>query len=229
MATEATPFGIGVGQVFAAGFRGVRSRPAGLLTAGAITIGTYLAFRLPAQSATDDGRLVIGLALDLVGLVVSSTVALPWYLYALAAYDDREFGLKDVLATLDRLSAQAVASFWFWAGFLLGLRYLFGIPSVLALLFYAFYGYVVADGSTNSGLKALGLSAALGEGKRVGLFALAGLLFVFNLFGAIAIGFGVTPVTVALALVGLVFTASVTLVGGAAVYRTLSSLREGGE
>ncbi len=226
MASEAKPFGIGVGQVFAAGVRGLRTRPVGLLVSGALTITAYLAFRFPAQAATDDGRLLVGLALDLLGLVVSSTVALPWYLYALAAYDDRELRISDIVASLDRLSTQAVASFWFWAGFLLGLRYLFGIPSVLALLFYAFYGYVVADGTTNSGLKALGLSAALGEGRRVGLFALAGLLFVFNLFGAIAIGFGVTPVTVVLAIVGLVVTASVTLVGGAAVYRTLSTVLE---
>lgn len=219
--SETKTFGIGIGEVFFQGLRGLRRQPVGLLVAGFVTVGVYLAFRFPAQSATDEGNLVVGLALDLLGLVVSSTVALPWYMYALAAFDERRLSRVDILASLDRLSTQAVSSFWFWAGFLLGLRYLFGLPSILALLFYAFYGYVVADGQTTSGLKALGLSAAIGQGKRVGLFAIGGLLFVFNLFGAVAIGFGITPFTIALAVAGFVLTASITLVGGAAVYRTL--------
>ncbi len=221
--SETKTFGIGIGEMFAHGFRGLKRQPVGLLVSGLVTVAAYLAFRFPAQSATDEGNLVVGLGLDLIGLVVSSTVALTWYMYALAAFDDRELSRIDILANLDRLGTQTVASFWFWAGFLLGLRYLFGLPSILALLFYAFYGYVVADGQTNSGLKALGLSAALGQGKRVGLFAIGGMFFVFNLLGAVAIGFGVTPLTTALAVAGFVVTASITLVAGAAVFRTWTS------
>lgn len=218
--SETKTFGIGLGEMFVEGVRGLRRHPVGLLVSGLITVAAYLAFRFPAQGATDEGNLVVGLGLDLIGLVVSSTVALVWYMYALAAFDERQLSRADVSSSLDKLGTQAVASFWFWAGFLLGLRYLFGLPSILALLFYAFYGYVVADGQTTSGLKALGLSAALGQGKRVGLFAIGGLFFVFNLLGAVAIGWGVTPLTTALAVAGFVVTASITLVAGAALYRT---------
>lgn len=227
MTTQSATFGIRIGTMFRTGITGFIANAIPILLAGTVTVGAYLAFRLPAQVAADDGRLLVSLGLDLVGLVTASVVAYPWFSYALTAARGDSVEFAEPFRDYDRFTTQAVASFWFWAGFLLGLRYLFGIPSILALLFYAFYGYVVADGVTRSGLKALGHSARIGEGKRVGLFAIGGLLFIFNLFGVIAIGFAVNPLTIVLAFVGFVVTASITLVAGGAVYEALRALKPG--
>ncbi len=226
MTTRSQTFGISVGSIFATGIRGFLANPIPIFLAGAATIGVYLAFRIPAQAAADEGRLIISLALDLTGLVVASVVSYPWYSYALAAGDGKPVDVAAPFRSFDRFTTQAVASFWFWAGVLLGVRYLYGIPAIVALLFYAFYGYVIADGVTLSGLKALGHSARLGEGKRVGMFAIGALLFAFNFFGAIAIGFTLNALTIALAVIGFTITASITLVGGAAIYRTFSKALE---
>ena len=67
--SETKTFGIGLGEMFVEGVRGLRRQPVGLLVSGLITVAAYLAFRFPAQSATDDGNLVVGLGLDLIGLV----------------------------------------------------------------------------------------------------------------------------------------------------------------
>jgi hypothetical protein len=214
-------FGIGLGELFRAGARGYRRNFAVLSLAGAFTLGTYLAFRLQAQAALATGNIGRSVLLDLAGMVVASVVALPWYSYALDADRARPTDPRNPFRSLQRFLPQAVASFWFWAAILFGLRYLYGIPSILALVFYAFYGYVVAEGRV-AGLGALGVSARLGEGRRVGLFAVAMIFFVFNLVGAIALGFSVTPVTAVLAFLGVLVTANITIVAGARLYRTFS-------
>lgn len=221
--TEASPtFGVRLGEVFLSGIKGYAKNVVPLSLASLATLGTYLAFRFPAQRAFLDEQVFTSIGLDLVGMILASVIAHPWYSYSLDAEAGRPIDLIKPFRTPYNFYVQAVASFWFWAGILLGLRYLFGLPSVIVLLFYAFYGYIVADGRTDSGLKALGHSARLGEKKRVGLFAIAGILFVFNLFGAIAIGFSVTPLTIGLAVLGVVITSSITLVGGARIYRTFA-------
>lgn len=225
MTTRDSTFGIRLASIFTLGARGYVRNIVPLSSAGLVTMLVYLAFRVPAQGAADDGRVLVSLALDLVGLVFSGVVAYPWYSYALSAAAGDPIVVGAPFKNYDRFSTQAVASIWFWAGVLLGLRYLFGLPALLALAFYAFYGYVVADGYTDSGLKALGRSAALGEGRRIGLVAIGGLLLIFNLFGAIAVGFGVNPLTITLALMGLLITTNITLVGGAVIYRRFVDLQ----
>ena len=214
-------FGIGLGELLTAGVNGYRRNFAVLSVAGALTLATYLAFRIQAQSALAAGQITRSIALDLAGMILASVVALPWYSYALDADRALPADPAKPFRTPGLFAPQAVASFWFWAAILLGLRYLYGIPSILALVFYAFYGYVVAEGRV-TGLRALGVSARLGEGRRVGLFAVALIFLVFNLFGAIALGFSVTPLTIVLAFLGVLVTANITLVAGARLYRSFS-------
>lgn len=223
MTTDDTTFGASFGSIFMSGVRGYFRNPWPLTVASAATLGVYLAFRFPAQSAADNGDVGIAIALDLIGLVVAATVALPWYGYALNAYDGKQIDIGFPFRNTQRFQAQAVASFWFWAGVLLGLRYLLGLPSIVAALFYAFYGFVIADGQPGGGLMALGTSARIGTGKRVGLFALGALFVMFNFFGAISLGFAVNPLTIAIALIGLVVTTNITMVAGAGVYRLVQS------
>lgn len=228
MTSQNATFGASFGSIFMSGVRGyVKNIPA-LSLAAAITLGSYLAFRFPAQSALDRDDLLVSIILDLVGLTLGSIVAYPWYSYALDAADGQAADIGRPFREWRRFAPQFVASFWFWAGVLLGLRYLLGIPSILVVVFYAFYGFVIADNNAETGLRALGTSVRLGEGKRIGLMAIAGLFLMFNLFGAIAVGFEVNALTIALAVAGLSVTTSITMVAGARIYRLLQTGLEPG-
>lgn len=215
-----TSFGIQLAPTFTSSVKTWAGAAVPLSLAGAFTLGVYGLFRWPAQQLLEDDRVYSSVAVDLVGLIVAGTLAVPWYFYALAAVDGREINLIEPFVDKRAFAHQAVASFWFWAAVLLGLRYLFGIPSLFVVLLYAFHGFVIADG-TKGGMMALGQSVRLTEGKRVGLFAIAGLLMIFNLFGAIAAGFDGLPTTARIlgAGLGLVVTTSITLVIGATIYR----------
>lgn len=215
-------FGIGVGEILLAGLAGVRRAPLPLALAGSVTLAIYMGFRISAQAAADAENLVRSLALDFVGLVVAAAASLVWFSYALDVDRERPVDLRRPLSRPMAFWDMGVASFWFWAAVLFGLRYLYGIPSLLAVVFYAFYGFVLADGEANSGMRALAASARLGEGRRIGLFAIATLFLVINLFGAIAVGFGVTPLTMALAFLGVLVTTNVTMVSGARIYRVVN-------
>lgn len=227
MVDQDATFGASLGSIFVDGVKGYLANIGPLTLAALLTLGTYLLFRFPAQAAYTDDQIAKSLVLDLVGLLLGSIVAYPWYTYALAAVDGQPIQLTAPLRDLGKLSAQGVASFWFWAGVLLGIRYLLGIPAILAVVFYAFYGFAIADGVAPTGLRALGYSVRLGEGKRVGLFALALLFIVFNLLGAIAVGYDVSPLTIGLAIAGLTITTSITMVSGARIYRLLQAGQAG--
>ena len=215
--------GASFASIFITGVRGYFRNIVPLSLAAGLTLGLYLVFRFPAQDAFVDGNVLQSLGLDLIGLMLGSIFAYPWYCYALSAADGNRADLLQPLRNLKGFSSQIVASFWFWAAVMLGLRYLFGIPSILAVLFYAFYGFAIADGVADGGLKALGYSVRVGDGKRIGLFALAGVFLIFNMFGAIAVGYEVSTLTIALAVVGLSITTSITMVAGGRVYRLLQA------
>lgn len=216
--TAKAAFDVGLGSLLGIAVRGYVSHALSLSIAGAATLGTYLAFRLPAQVQLGQGNLFRSIAIDLLGLVAAGVVALPWYSYALDADRNRPTDLWAPFRRPSRFATQAVASVWFWAAVLFGLRYLWGIPSIVALVFYAFHGYVIAGEETRSGLKALGRSALIGEGKRFGLFGVAVILGMVNLLAASPLGYGVTPLTSLAAFVAITMTASISLVAGAHLY-----------
>ncbi len=234
MAKEQVEFGINIPDVFAAGFKGYRNNIVPLTVGALVTLAVYAVFRIPAQQLFVDDKVWTSIAVDLVGLLVSGTLAYPWYSYALKAARDEENPLGEPLAYPKRFLHQAGASFFFWAGILLGVRYPFlGIPflSILILVLYAFYGYVIADTPPDKeGMRgssfALGTSVRLTENRRFGLFAIACLFMIFNFFGAVA-GIAVgqslenTIAGYAAAVVGLTITTSVTLVAGAHIYDEL--------
>lgn len=215
--------------MFGRGLDGYRRNLLPLSAAGAATFAVYAAFRIPSQLLDQDGQTAASVALDLVGLVVAGAIALPWFALALRASrgTTRSAAAEPTnslqLVTSRQLATMAVCGFWFWAAFMLGLRYLGGIPSLLTVIYYAFYGFVVAENSGSSARQALGLSVRLGNKRRIGLFAIAVLFGLFNLCGMFTLGLGVNPLTITGAVIGLLLTTNVTLVGGAALYDVLVS------
>ena len=223
-AQQAPTFGISIASIFRTAIVGFVKNPIPLFVAALATLATYAAFRIPAQTALNEDLIVRSLAIDLVGLVIAGVVAFPWYSYALDVADGKPIDIRKPFESFWWIKPQLVASIFFWAGVLLGFRYLFGLVSILVVVLYAFSGFVLAEGKQRSGMKALGTSVALGEGKRIGLVAIASLFLLFNMFGAISLGFGaVNALTIGLAVLGLAVTTSMTMVGGAVVYRTLQN------
>ena len=215
------PFPLRISAMFRQGWTGYIKNLLPLTVGAAATFAVYGVFRVLAQSALDDGQEIPSVVLDLVGLVLAGMIAMPWYTYAIAAARNEPIDLVAPWRDGARFNAQFVCAFWFWAAFMLGLRYLFGIPSILAMLFYGFHGYVVADRAAKGGLRALGTSVRLGHKRRVALFAILALFVLFNLVAALPLSYGVSPSTVAVSVVLFSVTASVTLVSGASLYDAL--------
>lgn len=215
------PFPLSPKDMFREGIVGFRRQPLLLLAGGAMTFAVFAVFRVPAQMAMNDERTVASVALDLVGSVLAATAAYPWFSYALGAARDKPISFMKPFRNPGRFYAQFVAAIWFWAAVMLGLRYLLGIPALLAAVFYAFYGYLVVDRSDMGGLKVLGTSVRLGDKRRVALFAILALFAMFNFLAAIPLGYGVNIGTIAATIGLLLITTSVTLVSGAALYDVL--------
>ena len=216
------PFPLRISEMFRSGISGYVKNLIPLTAAAAVTIAVFGVFRFWAHTASDDGKTFQSIAFDLVGLVLAGTVSLPWFAYALDAARGKPIDLAAPWRSGGQFAAQFVCAIYFWAAFMLGLRYLAGIPSILAALFYGFYGYVVADRAAKGGLRALGTSVRLGTKRRVALFAILALFAIFNMLAAIPLGYGESTLTVLLTLALLTVTASITLVGGACLYDTLT-------
>ena len=216
------PFPLPISAMFRSGISGYVKNVVPLTAAAAITVAVFGLFRFWAQVAINNDQTLQSIVLDLVGLVLAGTIALPWFAYALDAARDKPIDVAGPWRSGRQFAAQLVCAIFFWAAFLLGLRYLAGIPSLLAALFYGFYGYVVADRAAKGGLRALGTSVRLGTKRRVALFAILALFAAFNLLAAIPLGYAVSVLTVVLTLALLTVTASVTLVGWACLYDVLT-------
>lgn len=215
-------FPLPISAMFRSGISGYLKNVVPLTSAAAVTIAVFGIFRFWAQAAINDDRVLQSIVFDLVGLVLAGTIALPWFAYALDAARDKPIDVGGPWRSGRQFAAQFVCAVFFWAAFLLGLRYLAGIPSILAALFYGFYGYVVADRAAKGGLRALGTSVRLGTKRRVALFAILALFGAFNLLAAIPLGYSVSALTVVLTLALLTVTASITLVGWACLYDVLT-------
>ena len=213
-------FPLAPGEMFRRGVEGFQRNPVALLLAGLLSIAGYAVFGIPAQQMLDDGDRVPALILNIVGLVLGGTLAHPWYVVALASDRGEKADLAAALRSGDRFFAQLVGSFWFWAAFILGIQYLAGIPSIVVLIFYSFYGFIVAD-LRYGGMRALGTSVRLGEGRRIGIFAIAAMYGVFNFAAFLPLGYAVNVGTIVLSAAVALVTTSITMVAGAALYETL--------
>lgn len=215
-------FPIRIGEAFATGWRGYRSNFASITMAGAAVWAVMVGIGFVGSQIESPWSSFF---VQLGGVVLASGIALPWYRGALDAVDGAEVNWANMLRNPDRLSTLLGASVFFWASFLFGLRYFSGLPALIVLAFYAFYGFVVAD-SDRGVLKSLGHSILVGQGRRIGVFAIGAMLVLVNFLAFLPIGQGVTPVTQGASLVLLVVTSSYTIVCGAAVYRALDSSME---
>lgn len=227
-------FGIGVGEIFSRGLAAYGRGFAPVSVAGAATLAVLVGVGTPAQILWNDDQTIQAYVLGLVALVATGTVAAVWYRAALAVADDVGFEVGDVFGGGVPWVGQLVASCWFWAGVFVGPQLggpLFGtLIALLVLVFYLFHGFVLADGRTDSGLKALGESVRMSDKRRIAVFALIAMFFMLNFVALLPLSFGLEsglsldPIRVAITLALLLVTTSYTMVCGAVLYRSLIDL-----
>jgi len=188
-----------------------------------VVIGLYGGARLTAQRFVDSGDLGVAFAIDAIGLIVASIIALPWFKLALAIESEEPYGM-DSPGSL-QWGSMVVASLFFWGGVLLGIRYMVGIPSIFVLIWYGFFGFAVAAG-VKPGLTALGHSVRLGQGRRWIVAMMAFVLGFINLLGALPIGAGINVLTVVAAVLLLIVTTNVSMGAGAHLFHWLDVSEE---
>lgn len=198
-----------------------KSRPALLSVLSLLVLGLYGTARNYAASLQTTRR---GLALlvDVIGLVGSTVLALPWFKTSLVLMRDSRAPLRELLRIGEGLGPMLTASAFFWAGILLGVRYSFGIGALFVLVWYGLFGYAVAAGE-GSGLKALGSSVRLGQKSRLTVAALGAVLLTLNLMAALPIGVQQTPFTILLATALLVVTTNISIGAGAHLFSLLTA------
>lgn len=223
MAEKGTTFGIGIGEIFKRGFIGWKSNIIPLTIAGIVPIAVSTGFSQFANQFAIENSLaqdVRWFIFNFIGWVIAGTLSYPWYVYALRAADGDPVRFGEPFEHPKKFLQQFIGTFWFFAGFVLGVRF-FLLPAFAIIVFYAFYGFLIAD-TDKGGLHALGTSVRMGQGRRLGLFALSMIFIMFNFLGLVP-GLGLEGVSFAtrliLATLGLVITTSITLVSGAAIYR----------
>lgn len=227
---QVEPFPLGIGAMMRAGFEGLKREPVALLLGALVPVLIMVPLAAMAGTALDDDRVAAGVTFSILAVVVGGMFSYPLCHYSLRAARDEVVDLAEPLRQWIRFVPMLVASFWFWAGFLLAFQ--FG-PQLLALaapaivMGYAFFGFVVDDRHDQGGLKALGTSVRIGEGRRFALLALvclyAAMGFVVYLLGfTVAISTGLTgaPATIAGSVVILPFIAF-ALVAWAELYDVL--------
>ena len=220
---EKVEFGISIPDIFRQGVEGFRKNVVPLLLGSSVVLAAFTGFGFWAgEFETFTGAWF---AISLLGFFLSGTLAYPWFSYALQAAQGESVDLQAPFEHPKRFAHQAVATFWFWAGVMLGVQFLRGIPSILVLIFYAFYGYIVAEAG-KGGSYALGTSVRLGEKRRIGLFGIAVLFAVFNFIPVVVAASVPLPIATAVIMfVGLAVSTSITLVSGGAIYSVVKELR----
>ncbi|MDE0067055.1 MAG: hypothetical protein OXN44_09310 [Acidimicrobiaceae bacterium] len=220
------PFPLSISEMFRRGLRGYVANVFPLTLAGAATFAVLAVCTFPVWGVEDDRLRVLGVST--VGLILASTAALPWFSYALNAARNEPVDLSAPFRNWNRFVDQLICSFWFWAAFFLGFQYLrtlFGpVLFFLVAVLYAFFGYIVADGRVEGPLRSLGTSVRLSEKRRIALFAILVLFFIFNFVALLPLGYGVNPLTGVITLIALVMTASITIVAWACLYDVLDDL-----
>lgn len=220
MATLAE-FPISIGELFKRGVVGFRNNAARLLGAGLLAAVVVVPFRIASEIVGDGNPTLVSVLIDTAGAVAGATLALPWFRYGLAASRGEDLRTVKAFDRPKQFVVMAVCSFWFWAAVLLGFKFLYGLPSIFAIVSYAFYGYVIADNSDATGMWSLGQSVKMGDKKRIALMSIGVLFVAFNLVAGLPIGYAVNAFTIGGAALGLLVTSSITMVSGGALYDAL--------
>jgi hypothetical protein len=194
-------------------FRGAIGPRMGLAV---LVLAIAAAARALAQTGVDDGKILVPLLIDFFGMTVATIIALPWFRVTLNVEREADAPARALLEGL-AWGPMIVGALFFWGGVFLGLRYLYGIPSVFVLIWYGLFAFAVASGE-DQGLNALGASVRLGLGRRSVVAGVAVVLAILNFVALTPLGGGVNPLTIAATIGLLAVTTNVSMGAGAHLF-----------
>jgi uncharacterized membrane protein len=201
-----TPANFRIGDALSYGWNSYWKNIGPLLLIAVVVFAIQIAFSAVSNSVDS---VAVQLLVQFVGFLVSALITLGWFRVALEITS----GVKPEVGDVFRAQGYGPfigATILFYLGALIGFILLI-IPGIIFVATFGFYGFVVAQRGDGVGvLESLQRSAELTRGHRWTLFGMAIVLFLVNIVGLLACG------------VGVIFTAGITLIAWAYLYRALN-------
>ena len=193
-----------IGEALAYGWKGFWKNLGPLVIVGLAVVAVQVGFSV-LSSQLDSGFL-LGVV-SFAGSVIAILIALGWIRIGLAITRDEPIELG-AMFMFEGWLRYVIATFLFSLGLYIGLILLV-IPGIIFAVVFGFYGWLIVDRDAGIG-ESFSRSSEITKGNRWNLFALGLVLLLVNMVGLL------------LLVVGVVFTAGISLVTLAYVYRVIS-------
>ena len=193
-----------IGEALGYGWKGFWKNLGPLVIVGLAVIGIQLVFS--AVSYQVDSAFLRAVV-SFVGSVISITIVLGWIRVGLAITRAEPIELSSVFV-FDGWLRYVIASILFNLGVFIGVLLLV-VPGIIFATVFGFYGWLIVDKDAGVG-DSFSRSAEITKGNRWNLFAFSIVLLLMNIVGLL------------LLVVGVIFTAAISLVSLAYVYRVIS-------
>jgi uncharacterized membrane protein len=206
---SSSPANFALGDALSYGWNAYWKNVGPMLLIAVVVFAIQIAFSALGD-ATDSVALQV--IFQLIGTLVSLLITLGWLRVSLEITNGAKPELGDVFKA-NGYGPFILASILFYLGVVIGFILLI-IPGIIFIATFGFYGFVIAQRGDGVGvLESLQRSHEITRGHRWQLFGMAIVLFLVNLVGLLA------------CIVGVVFTAGITLIAWAYLYRALSGER----
>jgi hypothetical protein len=206
---SSSPANFALGDALSYGWNAYWKNVGPMLLIAVVVFAIQIAFSA-IGNATDS--VAVQVIFQLIGTLVSLLITLGWLRVSLEVTNGVKPELGDVFKA-NGYGPFILASILFYIGVVIGFILLI-IPGIIFIATFGFYGFVIAQRGDNVGvLESLQRSHEITRGHRWQLFGMAIVLFLVNLVGLLA------------CIVGVVFTAGITLIAWAYLYRALSGER----
>jgi hypothetical protein len=203
---SSSPANFALGDALSYGWNAYWKNVGPMLLIAVVVFAIQIAFSA-IGNATDS--VAVQVIFQLIGTLVSLLITLGWLRVSLEVTNGVKPELGDVFKA-NGYGPFILASILFYIGVVIGFILLI-IPGIIFIATFGFYGFVIAQRGDNVGvLESLQRSHEITRGHRWQLFGMAIVLFLVNLVGLLA------------CIVGVVFTAGITLIAWAYLYRALS-------
>jgi uncharacterized membrane protein len=193
-----------IGEALGYGWKGLWKNLGPLIIVGLAAVGIQLVF---AAVASQVDATFLKAVLSFVGSIIAIMIVLGWIRVGLAITRGEPIELGSVF-TFDGWLRYAIASILFNLGVYIGFILLV-IPGIIFATVFGFYGWLIVDKDAGIG-DSFSRSAEITKGNRWNIFALSIVLLLMNIVGLV------------LLVVGVLFTAAISLVSLAYVYRVIS-------
>jgi uncharacterized membrane protein len=203
---SSSPASFSLGDALSYGWNSYWKNVGPMVLIAIVVFAIQIVFSAIGNSSDNAG---IQIVFQLIGSLVSLLITLGWFRVSLEITNGIKPDVGDVFKA-QGYGPFILASILFYLGALIGFILLI-VPGIIFVATFGFYGFVIAQRGDGVGvIESLQRSQEITRGHRWQLFGMAIVLFLVNIVGLLA------------CIVGVVFTAGITLIAWAYIYRALS-------